>query len=150
MAQKREAGVQQVTEPTHAGGVVIRLEAGVFRYLVITSRSNPDRWLFPKGHIDPGETPERAAEREVLEEAGVEAKILDVVGMVEWKKDDREVGVKFFLMHYVREKGRGEDRQQRWCVYEEALELLSFDNARAILRRAHATAVKLTQKLEPV
>jgi 8-oxo-dGTP pyrophosphatase MutT (NUDIX family) len=135
-----------MAEPTHAGGIVIRIEGGVPRYLIVTTRSQPYRWLFPKGHIDPGETPERTAEREVLEEAGVEAKILAAVGMIEWKKDDREIEVQFFLMQYVREKGRGEDRQQRWCVYDEALELLSFDNARAILRRAHTIAAQISSK----
>ncbi len=32
-------------------------------------------WIFPKGHIDPGETPEEAALREVREESGIQARI---------------------------------------------------------------------------
>ncbi len=37
-------------------------------------------WLFPKGHIDPGETPEIAAMREVKEESGLSAKIIGDLG----------------------------------------------------------------------
>ena len=31
----------------------------------------------PKGHVDPGEPPEQAAQREVREEAGVEAELVE-------------------------------------------------------------------------
>ncbi len=34
------------------------------------------RWTFPKGHIEKGELPWRAAEREALEEAGVRGRIM--------------------------------------------------------------------------
>ena len=113
------------------------------RYLIVTSRNNPDRWVFPKGHIDPGETAEVTAEREVLEEAGIEARIVGSVGSIEMPKENRSITVEFFLMQYVKIKGPGEDRKQRWCTDEEALDLLSFDNARGILRRAHLLAARL-------
>jgi len=139
-----------MADVTHAGGVVMRLDGGAPRYLVITSRSNGERWVFPKGRIDPGETAEAAAEREVLEEAGVAARILNAVGSSEYKKDGRTVVVEFFLMHYLRVSGQGEDRKQRWCAYEEALELLSYDHTRELLRRSHLIAVKLAKKMVSV
>lgn len=37
-------------------------------------------WLFPKGHIDPGETPPIAALREVKEETGLSARIIEKLG----------------------------------------------------------------------
>jgi len=128
---------------THAGGIVMRFGGDAPRYLVVTAKGNLHRWVFPKGHIDPGETPETAAEREVLEEAGVDARILESVGSTEFKKDGRDACVQFFLMQYVRNAGRGEDREQCWCRYEEALERLSSDSARDLLRRAHAVATRL-------
>ncbi len=128
-----------MADVTHAGGIVMRLEDGRPRYLVVTAKNNPDRWLFPKGHIDPGETPEAAAEREVLEEAGVEATILKPVGLSEFEKNGgRRIRAQFFLMRYVRDGGPGEDRRRRWCAYEEAQALLSWETSRELLRRAHA------------
>lgn len=53
-----------------AGGLVFYQER-----LAILRRKN-GVWLFPKGHIDPGETPETAARREVMEEAGLAVAIL--------------------------------------------------------------------------
>jgi 8-oxo-dGTP pyrophosphatase MutT (NUDIX family) len=137
-------------EPTHAGGIVIRVEEGSPRYLVVTAKSDPGRWIFPKGRIDPGETPEIAAEREVSEEAGVGAEILLSVGSTEFEKNGRAAHGKFFLMRYVRNKGQSEDRKRRWCTYEEALELLSLDYTLDLLRRSRSAAAKIIDKLEPV
>jgi 8-oxo-dGTP pyrophosphatase MutT (NUDIX family) len=138
-----------MSELTHAGGIVIRFEEGSPRYLVITAKNNPYHWVLPKGHIDPGETPATAAQREVLEETGVEAKILQSVGSTEIMKDQRKVSVEFFLMQYVESKGPGENRKQRWCTDEEALDLLSSDYARDLLRRSHSLAVNFAPKPEP-
>ena len=135
-------------ELTHAGGIVMRFEEGSPRYLVITAKKNPERWVFPKGHIDPGETPAIAAEREVLEEAGVEARILGSAGVTEVPKERRTIWVEFFLMEYVRSQGPGEGRKQRWCTYEETLDLLSFDDLRGLLRRSHSLAAKFVPKPE--
>jgi diadenosine hexaphosphate hydrolase (ATP-forming) len=64
-----------------AGGVVLGAGGVVFdplgRVLLIAyPRSRGGGWSFPKGHIDPGETLEIAAVREVLEEGGVRAEIV--------------------------------------------------------------------------
>jgi diadenosine hexaphosphate hydrolase (ATP-forming) len=57
-----------------AGGLVF-----VKGRLLILERYN-GVWLFPKGHIDPGETAPVAAVREVEEESGLKAKILEPLG----------------------------------------------------------------------
>lgn len=49
-----------------AGGVVIGPSGDV---LVVNQ--NGDSWSLPKGHIDPGETAQQAAEREIQEESGI-------------------------------------------------------------------------------
>jgi diadenosine hexaphosphate hydrolase (ATP-forming) len=57
-----------------AGGVVFNANSEVL--LIQYPESRGGGWSFPKGHIDPGETPEVAAIREVLEEGGVGAEIV--------------------------------------------------------------------------
>ena len=56
-----------------AGGVVFDPQGRVL--LIAYPASRGGGWSFPKGHIDPGETFEVAAVREVLEEGGVKAEI---------------------------------------------------------------------------
>ena len=55
-----------------AGGVVINHEG---RVLMIRHKNGT--WVFPKGHIEPGESKTQTAEREVQEEAGVAATVFD-------------------------------------------------------------------------
>jgi diadenosine hexaphosphate hydrolase (ATP-forming) len=57
-----------------AGGVVFNANGEVL--LIAYPESRGGGWSFPKGHIDPGETPKVAAVREVLEECGVGAEIV--------------------------------------------------------------------------
>ena len=132
-----------MSQLTHAGGIVVRRDKDTIRCLVVTAKKNPQHWVFPKGHINVGETPEQTAKREVLEETGVQAKILDLVGTTEFQTRDEAVKVKFYLMEYVAEKGEAEDRGKRWCTYEEALDLLSFDDTRDLLRQSQPLARKL-------
>jgi len=56
--------MQNVTES--AGGIVLNQLNEV---IVVSQRG--DSWSLPKGHVDPGETPQQAAEREIIEESGV-------------------------------------------------------------------------------
>jgi periplasmic divalent cation tolerance protein len=52
---------------TCAGGIVLYLDQ------VLVIRQNGNSWSLPKGHVDPGETLEIAARREIQEESGVSA-----------------------------------------------------------------------------
>ncbi|ODS33944.1 MAG: putative mutator protein MutT4 [Candidatus Scalindua rubra] len=132
-----------MSEFTHAGGIVIRRNKGTLHYLIVTAKKNPKHWVFPKGHIIVGETPEQTAKREVLEETGVEAKILDFVNTIKFKTRDEAIMAKFYLMEYIAEKGDAEDREKRWCTYDEALDLLSFEETRDLLRQSQPLAHKL-------
>jgi 8-oxo-dGTP diphosphatase len=54
-----------------AGGVVWRAGAGGAPEFVAVHRPRYDDWSLPKGKLDPGETWEQAALREVEEEVGL-------------------------------------------------------------------------------
>jgi 8-oxo-dGTP pyrophosphatase MutT (NUDIX family) len=111
---------------------------GERQYLLVEARRSPGKWVLPKGHIEPGETPEAAAAREVEEEAGVRAEVIAPAGESEYAVEGETVRVIFFLMRYLGEASRQEDRALAWRRYEEALQLLRFDDTRRVLRQAHA------------
>jgi 8-oxo-dGTP pyrophosphatase MutT (NUDIX family) len=129
---------------TSAGGIVYRLDNGEPRYLLI--RDSYRNWGFPKGHLEGGEQPEAAAVREVSEETGVqELALRGLVGTIEWyfrfRGDLIHKVCHFFLM----ESGRSRTSPQRaegitacrWSTYVEAERMISYRNAREVLRRAH-------------
>lgn len=129
-------GVDRPPEPlpTHAGGVVARREGGRLRFLLVRARRDPTQWVFPKGHVEPGETPEAAAVREVREEAGVRARIVEPLDRLAVRAGD----VLLFLMLYEGEAGAGEGREIAWCDPDETRRRLSGPESRRLLSRAHA------------
>jgi hypothetical protein len=60
------------------------------------------------------------------------------VGTVTFDYAGHQVRVEFFLLHYVRDAPSAEGRELRWSSYEEAMRLLSFSEARDILRAAQS------------
>ena len=73
--------------------------------VLVTQHSKHKGWDFPKGHVELGETSEQAAIREVAEETGVKAEILEKVGKTEyfyWESGEKVLKtVVFFLMKFV-------------------------------------------------
>ena len=115
--------------------------------IVLISVGNPPRWQLPKGIIDKGETPEVAAVREVREEAGISAKIDQLVEKVEYWYQASYSGervryhkfVHFFLMHY--ESGDTADHdhevnEARWFPAQSASDTLAFKSEKKIVDKA--------------
>lgn len=127
---------------THAGGIVLKFEDQTYKYLIVQSSTNPYHWVFPKGHIKPGESPEVAAIREVHEESGIIAKILFELGESKFNKGTETVRVLYFLMEFQSQDDAHENREFRWDSFEEAIQALSFNDARSILRKAYLITIK--------
>jgi 8-oxo-dGTP pyrophosphatase MutT (NUDIX family) len=123
-------------EPTHAGGVVYRLRDDLPEFLLTTAKRRPDHWVLPKGHIEPGESPEDAAAREVVEETGVTAVVERALGRTTIVFNGVEQRVVFFLMRFVDERPADEGRSTLWLPAPGAERQLTFDNLRELVRLA--------------
>ncbi|HUQ83450.1 MAG TPA: NUDIX domain-containing protein [Gemmatimonadaceae bacterium] len=122
-----------------AGAIVVRFDDDEPRLLLVTARRNPKTWIFPKGHIEAGETPAEAAVREAREEAGVVGRALGSVGSLELDLEDVSVDVEYFLLKLEKDKGESDEgRKRRWCTLEEALERLDVEETRALVEKAWA------------
>jgi mutator protein MutT len=113
--------------------------------IVPTRRAASGRTVvaLPKGHVDPGETPEQAAEREVREEAGVEAQIVEKLGDVRYwyQRDGRRIAkvVSFYLFDYRSGDVADHDHEveeARWVALETALTELTYRGEREMVARA--------------
>jgi 8-oxo-dGTP pyrophosphatase MutT (NUDIX family) len=124
-----------------AGGVVADGE----RVLVLRRPSRGEIRL-PKGHVQPGETPQAAALREVAEESGYgelvvradlgEQRVGFIRAGVRVVRDER-----FFLMtstdfSHSRRAPAEEQFQPEWMTWAEAERALTFEGEREWLRRA--------------
>ncbi len=121
---------------THGGGVVFRLASEGPRYLLVEARGTRERWVFPKGHVEHGETAAVAALREVTEEAGVRARPIQRLRRVEQKKDGERILIAYFLMAYSGRATPLENRRIRWLTFDEATQELDLGKTRRVLRSA--------------
>jgi 8-oxo-dGTP pyrophosphatase MutT (NUDIX family) len=120
-----------------SGAIVVRLDKSEPRILLVSAKRNPRNWIFPKGHIEKGESPESAALRETREEAGVVGKMIGPAGILEYRFLGVKARVEYFLVQFTREAGPPEEGRARvWCGVEDALERLSYKNTRKLLRKA--------------
>lgn len=71
---------------TSAGGLVVDRIDGATRGVLIgrIDRQGELEWVLPKGHIEPGETTQEAAIREIREETGLEAAIAATLGPIDY------------------------------------------------------------------
>jgi 8-oxo-dGTP pyrophosphatase MutT (NUDIX family) len=126
-----------------AGGAVVH-DSDVIVIVPVKRDASRRRVLaLPKGHLDAGETAEDAATREVTEETGVSAELIDKLGDVEYTYERRgrrrAKRVAFYLFEY--RSGSLEDHDHeiedaRWMPLEEAVSALTYEGEREIVRRA--------------
>lgn len=119
-----------------AGAIAFKIVDDAPRILLVRAKKTPQEWIFPKGHIENGETAESAASRELKEEAGVSGKPVTLIGSLEFESGDEIVNVAYYLFEFLADLPRTEDREIRWCDYDEALSLLSHRDAAALLEKA--------------
>jgi 8-oxo-dGTP pyrophosphatase MutT (NUDIX family) len=125
-----------------AGGLVVRRFRGR-PWLACIRVKGGEVLALPKGHIDPGESAAEAAEREVREEAGLEATLVEKLDDVRYwyRRPGARVFkvVSFFLFRYRSGSVRDHDHEvdaAEWIPLADAPRLLSYRGERAVAETA--------------
>ncbi len=124
------------------GAVIFRKTEEGRKFLLIRNKRSA-HWGFPKGHIEPGESEEDTAIREVYEETGLNINIIPgFVKKSEYTIQGKiEKSVSIFLAETdeVDYKLQEEEIEEcGWFCYEEALRILNYENDKLILTEAES------------
>jgi 8-oxo-dGTP diphosphatase len=123
-----------MAEVEAAGGVVLDEDGRV----VLVHRPRYDDWTLPKGKLDPGESFEEAALREVEEETGLRCRLVRELPSIEYRDAKRRPKVvRYWLMEVEADVGfvpNDEVDELRRLPIDEALALLTYDRDRDVLR----------------
>jgi 8-oxo-dGTP pyrophosphatase MutT (NUDIX family) len=123
---------------THAGGVVYRVKDATLELLLVSSRYDKSIWVLPKGHIEPGESSDETAVREVFEEAGVKARIVEFLLTSQQVVRGASQQIEYYLLERLGEEENTEGRKIAWLVGDAAVQRLTFDEHRAVVTKACA------------
>ena len=114
---------------------------GGLSVLLVSSKKEPGRWIFPKGHVERGETAAEAALRETEEEAGVDGDLIGPVGVLEFDWGSKRYRVDYFLIRATSETDKTDGRKKVWLRFDDALARLTYADTQRLLRDAHSRMV---------
>ncbi|MBS7362094.1 MAG: NUDIX domain-containing protein [Oscillospiraceae bacterium] len=139
-AEGRNGYTLECLYESSCGAVVFRNDATEKKFLLIRNKRSA-HWGFPKGHIEPGENNEQTAIREVLEETGINIRVLpNFKKCSEYTIQGRiEKSVSIFLAETddVEYTIQPEEIEEcGWFSYYDALKTLNYDNDKRILEQA--------------
>ncbi len=120
------------------GAVVYKTSNKGIKYLLLKSIGLDSYWGFPKGHMEYSETEEETALREIFEECGLKVNLIDGFRATDKYNIDNFIEKEVVL--FLGEADNSlikiqveEIEDYRWCNYEEAKSLLTYESGRRIL-----------------
>ena len=139
-----------------AGGVAFRWRDSEPEMAIVSVKPKM-RWQLPKGIVDPGETPEVTAVREVREEAGIETDLRALIETIEYWYRATRYGkpvryhkfVHFYLLQYRSGDVSDHDhevQEARWVGFDKAIEMLAFESERRVVEEAREMIAAMTRK----
>ncbi|MCQ2322571.1 MAG: NUDIX hydrolase [Bacteroidales bacterium] len=117
--------------------VIFGLEDGLLKVLLVERGDEPCKgcWAFPGGFLNPDETVEQGALRELQEETGLDSAYMEQVGVFsDPDRDPRErvITVAFFSVMHVKNVRAGDDAAKaKWLPVNDLPEL-AFDHDRIL------------------
>lgn len=136
-----------------AGGVVMAQINGRPRFLLIKN-SFDGRWTIPKGRLEPDETSEQAAVREVAEETGLTAEVITLVGKntyhFRWREKLVHKRVDVYVLRstgstkLVPEKFDPDEKlvaDARWFAADQVVAAIGYKNLQPLIQSAVDTGL---------
>ena len=125
------------------GGVVFTRDNDEIRYVIIQHLGG--HWGFPKGHVEPSETESTTALREIREEIGVSAILIDGFRLEEQYLLPNKPGVAkqviYFLAEFTDQEivyQKEELKAAELLSYEQAMDRLTHEETKRILAKANS------------
>ncbi|MDP3702867.1 MAG: NUDIX hydrolase [Candidatus Omnitrophota bacterium] len=134
-----------------AGGVLVRRSRGQHEVCLTLRHRHGPAWGLPKGHLEDGEETTAAALREVREETGLTAVILEPLGSItyQFSVPGQSVPVTKTVTFYLMAATGGrvelhdqETVEARWMPFDAAASSVAHDDERSVLERAQQMAAR--------
>ncbi len=128
-----------------AGAIILREIEGELKLALAHHKNSAKEWVLPKGHVDPGESVEQAALREIHEETGlVGVQLIKHLGTIVRQSLKSSGDVEDKTIHYFLAYALDNDQSQTpldprftgvgWFSPHQAIELIPFEQDRAFLQ----------------
>jgi 8-oxo-dGTP pyrophosphatase MutT (NUDIX family) len=133
----------EIIQEHSAGGIVYKMENQQIMIAVIYREYHHD-WTLAKGHLEPGETTEQAALREVMEECGLRCELKDYVGYSVFRFRNKhkqliEKKVDYYLMKLLEDTHKVQTEEVDevvWLPFLDAIKQLSFKRDQNLVKQA--------------
>ena len=134
-----------IIEVSAGGFVVSKSDSSLVALMARFNRGGKLEWCIPKGHLEPGETSEQAAQREVFEETGLKADISKYLGEVNYTFNQKGRNVSKVVHVYLMSHVSGELSMEH-DPNHEASELAWVKLDELINRLSHSSEKRIAQK----
>jgi len=130
---------------TSAGAIILRDVEGELKIALAQHRMNSKTWTLPKGHVDPGESLEQTALREIYEETGLlNVQLITYLGSfiresIKSNGDVEQKTIHFYLAYSPGTEAPSAPSDPSfidvgWFSPEQAFELIPNEDDRAFLK----------------
>ena len=132
------------TEVSAGGFVISKTDGSLVALMARFNRGGKLEWCIPKGHLEANETNEQAALREVFEETGLQAKIIEYLGEVSYQFIQGGKRVNKTVHVYLMEQTGGELSFDK-DPHKEASELELVQVSKLLTRLSHSNERRIAK-----